>query len=119
MPSEKKLSVPIRLLQEAEGHLVQIETTDGTVVRGYLAQAEDTMNVKVLKATVTDRNGQSTPTAEVFLRGSRIRFYILPEVFARAPLLNPSLLPPEGKRGGGSGFNPAAGCRPGDVRLKT
>lgn len=41
------IGVPIKVLHEAEGHTVTVETMLGEVYRGKLLEAEDNMNVQV------------------------------------------------------------------------
>lgn len=41
------IGVPIKVLHEAEGHIVTCETVDGEVYRGKLIEAEDNMNCQV------------------------------------------------------------------------
>lgn len=45
--SAKILGVPIKLLHEAEGHVVTVELKNGEAYRGLLDEAEDTMNVRL------------------------------------------------------------------------
>lgn len=42
------IGVPIKVLHEAEGHIVTCETIDGEVYRGKLIEAEDNMNCQVI-----------------------------------------------------------------------
>ncbi len=41
------VGVPIKLIHEAEGHVVTIELKNGEVYRGLLKESEDTMNCKL------------------------------------------------------------------------
>lgn len=41
------IGVPIKVLHEAEGHIITVETMMGEVYRGKLLEAEDNMNVQV------------------------------------------------------------------------
>jgi hypothetical protein len=43
------IGVPVKVLHEAEGHIVTVETTSGEVYRGKLIEAEDNMNSQVLQ----------------------------------------------------------------------
>ncbi|XP_051525182.1 small nuclear ribonucleoprotein Sm D3-like isoform X2 [Myxocyprinus asiaticus] len=63
------IGVPIKVLHEAEGHIVTCETNTGEVYRGKLIEAEDNMN------------------CQVYIRGSKIRFLILPDMLKNAPML--------------------------------
>ena len=54
--------------------------------RGYLADAEDTMNVRLDDVTMFSKDGRSMPVEQVYLRGSQIRFVIVPSMFKNAPM---------------------------------
>lgn len=44
------IGVPIKVLHEAEGHIVTCETNTGEVYRGKLIEAEDNMNCQVCES---------------------------------------------------------------------
>ena len=44
--------------------------------------------------TVTLRNGQSTHLENVFIRGSKIRYFILPDMLKNAPMFANHFCPP-------------------------
>ncbi len=80
------IGIPIKLLHEAEGHTVTLETLTGEVYRGKLLEAEDNMNCQMQNITVTSRDGRSTQVEQIFIRGSMIRFFILPDMLKNAPM---------------------------------
>lgn len=80
------IGIPIKLLHEAEGHIVTLETVTGEVYRGKLLEAEDNMNCQMQNITVTARDGRVTNVEQVFIRGSMIRFFILPDMLKNAPM---------------------------------
>ena len=41
------LGVPVKVLHEAEGHVVTVEASTGELYRGVLIEAEDNMNLQV------------------------------------------------------------------------
>ena len=41
------LGVPVKVLHEAEGHVVTVEASTGELYRGTLIEAEDNMNLQV------------------------------------------------------------------------
>lgn len=47
--NKMSIGVPIKVLHEAEGHIVTCETNTGEVYRGKLIEAEDNMNCQVLR----------------------------------------------------------------------
>ena len=83
------IGIPIKLLHEAEGHIVTLETVTGEVYRGKLIEAEDNMNCQIQNITMTARDGKVTNLEQVFVRGSQIRFLILPDMLKNAPMFRP------------------------------
>ena len=80
-------TIPIILLREAIGHGVVVELSTKEEYRGTLKQAEDSMNVTLSKVTHTDKVGKKSTLEEVYLRGSAIRLFRLPEMLVNAPVL--------------------------------
>ncbi|CAH1801495.1 unnamed protein product [Owenia fusiformis] len=80
------IGVPIKVLHEAEGHIVTLETNTGEVYRGKLIEAEDNMNCQLSSITVTYRDGRVAQLENVYVRGSKIRFLILPDMLKNAPM---------------------------------
>ncbi|KAJ8712632.1 hypothetical protein PYW08_007936 [Mythimna loreyi] len=80
------IGVPIKVLHEAEGHVVTCETNTGEVYRGKLIEAEDNMNCQMTLVTVTYRDGRVAQLENVYIRGSKIRFLILPDMLKNAPM---------------------------------
>uniref|UniRef100_A0A915JX90 Small nuclear ribonucleoprotein Sm D3 n=1 Tax=Romanomermis culicivorax TaxID=13658 RepID=A0A915JX90_ROMCU len=93
------IGVPIKILHEAEGHTVTLETATGEVYRGKLIEAEDNMNCHLSEITVTHRDGRVAQLENVYIRGSKIRFMILPDMLKNAPMFKTMLQ--KGPRGGG------------------
>lgn len=101
MSGGRGLGVPMRLLHEAEGHVVQCELKSGEIYRGVLLTAEDNWNVQLGASTsgqavgegpgltCTSRDGQvDASQTHVFLRGSNIRMLVVPDLLAQAPVLH-------------------------------
>ncbi|CAG9814664.1 unnamed protein product [Phaedon cochleariae] len=80
------IGVPIKVLHEAEGHIVTCETITGEVYRGKLIEAEDNMNCQMTQITVTYRDGRVAQLENVYIRGSKIRLLILPDMLKNAPM---------------------------------
>ncbi|CAD5235044.1 unnamed protein product [Bursaphelenchus xylophilus] len=80
------IGVPIKILHEAEGHIITLETATGEVYRGKLVEAEDNMNCQMTDITVTLRDGRSQTLDNAMIRGSQIRFVILPDMLKNAPM---------------------------------
>jgi small nuclear ribonucleoprotein D3 len=84
------IGVPIKLLHEAESHVVSVELKNGEVYRGALGSCEDNMNCTLTcehgaDLTYTDRSGKVSHLEHVFIRGSQIRYFILPDMLKNAP----------------------------------
>lgn len=58
----------------------------GEVYRGKLIEAEDNMNCQMNQITVTYRDGRMASLENVYIRGSKIRFLILPDMLKNAPM---------------------------------
>ena len=104
------IGLPVKLLHEATGHSVTVELNTGEVYRGILADAEDNMNCQLERATVTSRDGRQTTVERCYIRGSKIRFFIVPDILQNAPMfqkLDPGQI---AMRGRGMGFG-VAGIR--------
>ena len=56
---------------------------------------EDNMNAMLEGVTVTGRDGKVTNLEQVYLRGSQIRYFILPDMLRHAPMFK--------KKGRGAG----------------
>ncbi|KAI9666828.1 MAG: small nuclear ribonucleoprotein Sm D3 [Trizodia sp. TS-e1964] len=74
------IGIPIKLLNEAQGHVITLELTSGQVYRGRLLEAEDNMNVQLKDITVTARDGRVSHLDQVYIRGSHVRFFIVPDM---------------------------------------
>jgi small nuclear ribonucleoprotein D3 len=81
-----------------QGHIITIEITSGEVYRGKLLEgalhslasaidisadksiAEDNMNVQLKDITVTARDGRVSHLEQVYIRGSHVRYFIVPDM---------------------------------------
>ena len=68
------------LMCNAKNHVVTLEITSGQVYRGKLIEAEDNMNVQLKDITVTARDGRVSHLDQVYIRGSHVRFFIVPDM---------------------------------------
>jgi len=80
------IGIPIKLLHEAECQNVTIELKNGEVYYGNLVNAEDSMNCKMNNVTLTAKDGQVTKLEHVYIRGSQVRYMILPNLLKKAPM---------------------------------
>jgi len=87
-----------------QGHVITLEITSGQVYRGKLLEgtlpsrllyslfttntltAEDNMNVQLKDITVTARDGRVSHLDQVYIRGSHVRFFIVPDMLRNAPM---------------------------------
>ena len=54
--------------------------------RGELHEAEDNWNVQLRNAQSTGRDGKVAHVEHVFIRGSRVRMVIVPDMLKNAPM---------------------------------
>lgn len=80
------IGVPIKLLHEAIGHIVTCEIQNGTMYRGKLIDAEDSMNIQLEDVQITHRDGRVQKVDNVFIRGSQVRFFTVPDMLKHAPM---------------------------------
>eukprot|EP00190_Bangiopsis_sp_CCMP1999_P005066 CAMPEP_0198730352 /NCGR_PEP_ID=MMETSP1475-20131203/24179_1 /TAXON_ID= ORGANISM="Unidentified sp., Strain CCMP1999" /NCGR_SAMPLE_ID=MMETSP1475 /ASSEMBLY_ACC=CAM_ASM_001111 /LENGTH=175 /DNA_ID=CAMNT_0044493145 /DNA_START=94 /DNA_END=622 /DNA_ORIENTATION=- len=91
------IGIPIKLLHEAVSHVVTVETKAGDLYRGTLSSAEDNMNVQLRSVTYTRRDGKVTNLEHVFIRGSKVRFMVIPDMLENAPMFERLQALKEGK----------------------
>jgi len=82
----RSIGVPIKLLHESEGHTVTVEMKNGEVYRGLMVDCEDNMNAQMQNVTATLRNGTEKKLQYVYIRGSHVRFMIMPDMLKNAPM---------------------------------
>ncbi|XKL63575.1 hypothetical protein PGB90_005939 [Kerria lacca] len=105
------IGVPIKLLHESEGHIVTCETVTGEIFRGKLIEAEDNMNCNMSSVTVTYRDGSVANLENVYIRGSKIRSFILPDMLKNAPMFKKTGPKTAGAARGKSGILRAQAAR--------
>ena len=97
------IRVPVKLLHEAHGLHVTVELQTGQSYRGRLHSIEDNMNCQLREVIMTARDGQQTALEHVFLRGSQVRFVVVPDNLRHCPELKSFNKEKKGK-GMGMGF---------------
>ncbi|KAJ2843943.1 small nuclear ribonucleoprotein Sm D3 [Coemansia brasiliensis] len=80
------IGVPVKLLHESQGHVITLELKTGQLYRGELVETEDNMNVQLKDITVTGRDGRTQHLKHVYVRGSNVRFFIVPDMLKNAPM---------------------------------
>lgn len=84
--SLKGIGIPVKLIHEAEGHVVTIELKSGESFRGELHECEDNWNIQLKDVTATGRDGKVSKMEHIYVRGSRIRMVIVPDMLKNAPM---------------------------------
>lgn len=82
------LGSPVKLLHEAVGHVCTLEVNSGETYRGKVLDVEDNWNIQLVDVTVTARDGQVSKLQRVFIRGSKVRFLIAPDMLKNAPMFS-------------------------------
>ena len=82
----RSLGIPVKLLHEAAGHVVTVELKTGKVYRGAMVECEDNWNCQLDNITFTAKDGKVSQLEHVFIRGSRVRFMIIPDMLKNAPM---------------------------------
>ncbi|CAD6891875.1 unnamed protein product [Tilletia controversa] len=80
------IGIPVKLLHEALGHIITVELKGGQTYRGKLFDAEDNLNVSMKEVQATARDGKQSQMDSVYIRGSMIRFIIVPDMLQQAPM---------------------------------
>ncbi|KAL7069448.1 LSM domain-containing protein [Cryptosporidium serpentis] len=80
------IGIPVKILYEGLGHIISIEMKSGDLYRGTLAHVEDNMNCMLDTVNVTMKDGRPLALEQCYLRGSQIRFFILPDMLKNAPM---------------------------------
>ncbi|XP_024360411.1 small nuclear ribonucleoprotein SmD3b isoform X3 [Physcomitrium patens] len=82
----KSLGILVKLLHEAEGHIVTVELKSGEAYRGSLIECEDNWNSQLESVTYTAMDGKVSQLEHVSIRGSKVRFMIIPDILKNAPM---------------------------------
>jgi small nuclear ribonucleoprotein D3 len=85
-----RVGIPIVVLHDAEGAVIEVETKTGELIRGLLFEAEDQMNLYIKNAVIRDTEGGGVKrrTNQVYVRGTEIVFIVLPDMLKHAPMFN-------------------------------
>ncbi len=94
------VSIPLKLLHESKGHVVTLELKSGETHRGHLMHVEDSMNCLLENVKITSKDGQLTGVDQMYIRGSLIRWVVVPDALRHAPFLKMSqpLKKPKGRK---------------------
>jgi small nuclear ribonucleoprotein D3 len=82
----RSLGIPVKLLHEAAGHVVTVELKSGELYRGNMIECEDNWNCQLEGITYTAKDGKVSQLEHVFIRGSKVRFMVIPDMLRNAPM---------------------------------
>ncbi|GMN34775.1 hypothetical protein TIFTF001_004902 [Ficus carica] len=82
----RSLGIPVKLLHEAAGHVVTVELKSGELYRGSMVECEDNWNCQLENITYTAKDGKISQLEHVFIRGSKVRFMVIPDMLKNAPM---------------------------------
>lgn len=80
------VTIPLKLLHEAQGLVVTVETTSGAVYRGSMKEIDDYMNVTLEEVNMLSASKPQKFT-QILIRGSNIKLFSLPPALKFAPFL--------------------------------
>jgi small nuclear ribonucleoprotein D3 len=80
------IDIPIKLLHECQGYIVTVELLNGHIYRGKPVDVEDNSNTQLDDVTGTGRDGRVGRLEHIFVRGSHVRFFVVPEMLRKAPM---------------------------------
>ncbi|KAF8276847.1 small nuclear ribonucleoprotein sm d3 [Trypanosoma cruzi] len=80
-------SIPLKVLFDAIGTTISLEVSNGELYTGTLSEVQDNMNVLLMSAKKTKKSGKTVDLNSVFVRGSSIVFFQLPDALRTSPAL--------------------------------
>lgn len=82
-----RVGIPIVVLHDAEGAVIEVETKKGELIRGLLFEAEDQMNLYVKNAVIVNQTTNvKRKSPQVYIRGCEIVLVVLPSMLKHAPM---------------------------------
>jgi len=79
------IGIPVILIHDSEGACVTVELKDGNSYCGILEEAQDNMNCMMKKCLRTHPDGTETQVEMAYIRGSQVRFIVVPDMLKIAP----------------------------------
>jgi small nuclear ribonucleoprotein D3 len=73
-----------QLLHDAQGHVAMVELTNGSTYRGNLIRSEDTCDFQLEDVLAADRTGRENYWNSIYIRGSHVRFFVIPVMLRHA-----------------------------------
>jgi small nuclear ribonucleoprotein D3 len=80
-------SVPVKLLREGLFQVLSVEMSNGEVYTGKLINVDSNLNFELEDAQQVTKAGKTKEFPRVYLRGSGVVFFRLPDMLEKAPCL--------------------------------
>ncbi|XP_063931677.1 uncharacterized protein LOC135143703 [Zophobas morio] len=80
------IGIPVKLLHESCAFIITLELITGELFRGKLVECQDNFNCRLEGVTYTSRDGRTSKLEHAYVRGSKIRMVILPDMLKNSPL---------------------------------
>lgn len=80
------VSIPVNLLLESISQIITVELKKGDKYRGELVHAESNMSLHLSDVTATYKNGQTRKLQQIYLRGSQVKYFVLPDILEGSPV---------------------------------
>lgn len=68
-----------------QGCTCTVEMCNGDTYRGLVIDVEDCWNIQINECQYTSRSGKTSKLEHVYIRGSQIRFVIVPDMLKNSP----------------------------------
>lgn len=74
-----------KILKDTKPFLISVETKENKIFRGNLIFVEENMNCLLENTILIDRNGKISKFKSVFLRGSSVKMFVIPDILGLIP----------------------------------
>lgn len=71
--------------------MTQVELKTGETYRGQLVESEDNWNCQMTDVTHVGRDGKESKMEHVYIRGSKVRMMVIPDMLKHAPMFKRSI----------------------------
>ena len=81
--------------------MTQVELKTGETYRGQLVESEDNWNCQMTDVTHVGRDWKESKMERVYIRGSKVRMMVIPDMLKHAPMfkrIDPKVDPKGGKK---------------------
>lgn len=77
----------LKILKDSKPYLISIETKGNKIFRGNLIFIEENMNCMLENTISIDSTGKISKFRSIFLRGSNIKLFIIPDTLKDVPFI--------------------------------